>query len=146
MTREIHRFRNDLLIDDNREVKCLLDKVDEWLSVFVHDPRLEHVLECPRCKFLASCLEFLQILLESHGVPFLIRHGLPEEDLLLKGWLEFEVQPNFEGSTIRLTAVCDPAGLAGFLYWYGIYPLHVIVFKAMLLGLKQAALRDEEPM
>ncbi len=63
-----------------------------------------------------------------------------------KAWLEYEVQPNSEGSTIRQTAVFDPAGLAGLLYWYGIYPLHVTVFKAMLLGLKEAALRDEEPM
>ena len=81
MTRGIHWFRNDLRIDDNKALKCLLDKVDEWLPVFVLDPRLEHVLERPRYKFLASCLEFLQISLESHGVPFLIRHGLPEEVL-----------------------------------------------------------------
>ena len=60
--------------------------------------------------------------------------------------VEYEVQPNSEGSTIRQTAVFDPAGLAGLLHWYGIYPLQVIVFKAMLLGLKKAVLRDEETM
>ena len=47
MTSGIHWFRNDLRFDDNRALKCLLDKVDEWLLVFVLDPRLEHVLERP---------------------------------------------------------------------------------------------------
>jgi uncharacterized protein YbjT (DUF2867 family) len=52
-----------------------------------------------------------------------------------RAWLEFEVQPDDHGSTIRQTAVFDPAGLLGLLYWYGIYPLHRRVFAGMLRGL-----------
>ena len=37
-----------------------------------------------------------------------------------------------DGATIRQTAEFDPVGLAGLLYWYGIYPLHVLVFRGML--------------
>lgn len=49
-----------------------------------------------------------------------------------RAWLEFEVTEDSGGATIRQTAHFDPAGLAGLLYWYGVYPLHVLVFRGML--------------
>jgi uncharacterized protein YbjT (DUF2867 family) len=62
-----------------------------------------------------------------------------------RAWLEFEVEPTEKGSRIRQTAVFDPAGLAGLLYWYGIYPLHERVFAGMLRALGQRALVPTEP-
>jgi uncharacterized protein YbjT (DUF2867 family) len=59
-----------------------------------------------------------------------------------RAWLEFEVEPSDGGSTIRQTAVFDPTGLAGFLYWYGIYPLHAAVFRGMLTGIARVARRE----
>lgn len=59
-----------------------------------------------------------------------------------RAWLEFEVVPHDGGSTIRQTAVFDPAGLAGLLYWYGIYPLHGAVFQGMLAGIARAARQE----
>ena len=56
-----------------------------------------------------------------------------------RAWLEFEIEPAGEGSVIRQTAVFDPIGLGGFAYWYGIYPLHSLVFRNMLAGLAKAA-------
>jgi uncharacterized protein YbjT (DUF2867 family) len=58
-----------------------------------------------------------------------------------RAWLEFEVRPTERGSTIRQTAVFDPSGLLGLIYWYGVYPLHVAVFRGMLAGIAQAARR-----
>jgi uncharacterized protein YbjT (DUF2867 family) len=55
-----------------------------------------------------------------------------------RAWLEFEVTPCEQGSTIRQTAIFDPLGLAGLLYWYGIYPLHQFVFAGMLRNLARA--------
>ena len=49
-----------------------------------------------------------------------------------RAWLEFEVTPDDAGSIIRQTAVFDPAGLAGRVYWYLVYPLHQLVFAGML--------------
>ena len=43
-----------------------------------------------------------------------------------------------QGSTIRQTAIFDPVGLLGLLYWYGIYPLHQLVFAGMLRNLARA--------
>lgn len=56
-----------------------------------------------------------------------------------RAWLEFEVSPVENGSTIRQTAIFDPVGLPGILYWYGIYPLHKFVFAGMLRNLAYAA-------
>ena len=72
-----------------------------------------------------------------------------EEDRLLRlhaemklpgrAWLQFEVEGDETGSTIRQTAIFDPVGLAGLVYWYGIYPLHSLVFGGMLQGIAEAA-------
>jgi hypothetical protein len=56
-----------------------------------------------------------------------------------RAWLEFEVEDDGGGARIRQTALFDPAGLAGLAYWYGIYPLHRLVFAGMLRGIARAA-------
>jgi hypothetical protein len=56
-----------------------------------------------------------------------------------RAWLEFEVLPENGGSRIRQTAVFQPSGLGGRLYWYGIYPLHALIFSAMISGIARAA-------
>jgi len=49
-----------------------------------------------------------------------------------RAWLQFEVEPDGRGSIIRQTAIFDPAGLAGLLYWYALYPIHYFIFQGML--------------
>ena len=57
-----------------------------------------------------------------------------------RAWLEFEVEPHAAGGCrLRQTAIFDPVGLLGLTYWYGIYPLHELVFRGMLGGLARAA-------
>ena len=56
-----------------------------------------------------------------------------------RAWLEFEVEPDADGSTIRQTAVFDPAGLVGRLYWYAVSPFHRFVFRGMVRGIARAA-------
>jgi uncharacterized protein YbjT (DUF2867 family) len=58
-----------------------------------------------------------------------------------RAWLQFEVEPNGTESVIRQTAVFDPRGLAGLVYWYALYPLHKLVFAGMLRGITAAANR-----
>lgn len=52
-----------------------------------------------------------------------------------KAWLEFETSGEGDQVKIRQTAEFYPKGLAGLLYWYGIYPVHVLVFRGMLKGI-----------
>ena len=56
-----------------------------------------------------------------------------------RAWLEFEVVPRGQGATIRQTALFDPVGLLGLVYWYAASPLHRLVFSAMLRGIARAA-------
>ena len=60
-----------------------------------------------------------------------------------RAWLEFEVTPCEQGSIIRQTAIFDPLGLLGLLYWYGIYPLHQFVFGGMLRNIARAAMQTD---
>ena len=55
-----------------------------------------------------------------------------------RAWLQFEVEPADGGSRVTQTAVFDPLGLSGLLYWYGLYPLHWLIFRGMLRGIVRA--------
>lgn len=62
-----------------------------------------------------------------------------------RAWLEFDVQPKGngrEGSEIRQTALFDPAGLWGRLYWYALYPVHWLIFNGMLDRIARRALTE----
>ncbi|MGI9658432.1 MAG: SDR family oxidoreductase, partial [Gaiellaceae bacterium] len=56
-----------------------------------------------------------------------------------RAWLDFEVAEAPAGAVIRQTAIFDPAGVTGRMYWYGLYPVHELVFGGMLSGIARAA-------
>lgn len=66
-----------------------------------------------------------------------------------KGWLQFEAvppglfppdrQPRRGICTLRLTAYFEPRGLFGNLYWYSLYPAHVVIFRGLALEIKRRA-------
>jgi uncharacterized protein YbjT (DUF2867 family) len=49
-----------------------------------------------------------------------------------RAWLEFEVTGDAAAYTIRQTAIFDPLGLFGLLYWYALYPVHQWIFAGLL--------------
>jgi uncharacterized protein YbjT (DUF2867 family) len=50
-----------------------------------------------------------------------------------RAWLQFHVHPlPEEQSLLSQTAYFAPKGVPGFLYWYGLYPIHKIVFAGMI--------------
>lgn len=61
-------------------------------------------------------------------------------DMRLPGraWLRFSVEDEGGRTRIRQTAIFDPRGLAGLLYWIVVCPLHALVFAGMLRGIAQA--------
>ena len=76
-----------------------------------------------------------------------------EEDRLLRlsaelkvpgrAWLQFEVESAEGGSRITQTAVFDPLGLGGFLYRYGLYPIHWLIVRRMLRGVAARGCGDD---
>lgn len=55
-----------------------------------------------------------------------------------RAWLQFEIEANGLGSLVRQTAIFDPVGVLGQLYWYLLYPMHQFVFAGMLRGIVRA--------
>jgi uncharacterized protein YbjT (DUF2867 family) len=62
-------------------------------------------------------------------------------------WLQFETQPHVEHGTLLVqTAFFAPKGLAGLLYWYGLYPVHGRIFSGMIHALAgEAGARERAP-
>lgn len=61
-----------------------------------------------------------------------------------RAWLQFDVTRHDAGTEIRQTAIYDPHGLTGLLYWYSLYPLHEFVFRGMLTGIAREADRSAQ--
>jgi hypothetical protein len=62
---------------------------------------------------------------------------LPGEALL-----DFRIEPRNKsrGCILRQTALFEPRGLLGLVYWYGVLPFHHLVFTGMLAGIQRDAL------
>lgn len=56
-----------------------------------------------------------------------------------RAWLQFEITPENGGSLIRQTALFDPVGVGGLLYWYGLWGIHQVLFAGMLRRIARAA-------
>lgn len=61
-----------------------------------------------------------------------------------KAWLQFEAIPlQNETSQLIQTAFFAPKGLFGFVYYYGLYPLHSLIYSGLLRKLKELAETSE---
>ena len=49
-----------------------------------------------------------------------------------RAWLQFEALPEDNGTRLVQTAIFEPIGLGGQLYWYLLYPIHRIMFSGMV--------------
>jgi hypothetical protein len=56
-----------------------------------------------------------------------------------RAWLELEVEPDDGGSLYKQRAIFFPRGLAGRLYWLGVYPFHGFIFPSMARNISAAA-------
>ncbi|NIP38682.1 MAG: SDR family oxidoreductase [Candidatus Dadabacteria bacterium] len=56
-----------------------------------------------------------------------------------RAWLQLEVEKKAGKTYIKQTAIFDPVGLGGLLYWYTLYPLHAVIFNGMLNKISKAA-------
>lgn len=57
-----------------------------------------------------------------------------------QAWLQFRVKPLDDSHVILTqTAFYEPKGLTGILYWYGLYPIHRIVFRGMIKAIAAEA-------
>src|SRR3954453_7035174 len=57
-----------------------------------------------------------------------------------RAWLEFDVVPVADGAVVHQTAVFEPVGLSGLLYWYVLLPVHALIFGGLLRAIARRAL------
>jgi uncharacterized protein YbjT (DUF2867 family) len=61
-------------------------------------------------------------------------------------WLQFEAVPQPAGGTLLIqTAFFEPHGLAGLAYWYGLYPIHQLIFSGLARAIAGRAQRLMAP-
>jgi len=61
-----------------------------------------------------------------------------------RAWLQFEATPNEQGNVmLTQSAMFEPKGLLGFLYWWSLYPLHLRIFADMAKAVGREAERIE---
>lgn len=92
----------------------------------------------PRDLAPGDALDFWRV--EAFEPPRLLRLAA-EMKLPGRAWLVFEVEPCAGGSRVRQTALFDPVGLGGRLYWYLLLPLHLLIFAGMLRAIATRAER-----
>jgi uncharacterized protein YbjT (DUF2867 family) len=62
-------------------------------------------------------------------------------------WLQFHAEPTNDGHThLVQEALFAPKGLFGLLYWYGLYPIHRLIFSGMIRELASRAERLTGPL
>ena len=57
-----------------------------------------------------------------------------------RAWLEFDVVPVADGAVLHQTAVFEPVGLSGLLYWFLLLPVHSLIFGGLLRAIARRAL------
>jgi uncharacterized protein YbjT (DUF2867 family) len=64
-----------------------------------------------------------------------------------KAWLQFRATPRGAGQTLlSQTAYFAPKGLFGWLYWYGLYPVHALIFSGLIDQVARRARERSRPV
>jgi hypothetical protein len=59
-----------------------------------------------------------------------------------KALLDFRITANgAKNCSLRQTALFEPRGLFGLMYWYSVLPFHGVVFRGMLAGIQRDAVQ-----
>ncbi|MEI7546511.1 MAG: SDR family oxidoreductase, partial [Actinomycetota bacterium] len=56
-----------------------------------------------------------------------------------RAWLQFEVLPDERGARVEQTALYEPRGILGYLYWQSVRPFHRFIFPGMLRAVRDRA-------
>jgi len=110
-----------------------------WMDRLVGGPGLQRGRRDSETLRYGDALDFWRVvgLVQDSSLSLRAEMRLPGEALL-----DFRIQPNGEHQcSLRQTAIFEPRGLFGLIYWYAVTPLHGIVFRGMLAGIKSDAIQ-----
>ena len=110
-----------------------------WADRMVGGPGLRRGRRHPETVGYGEALDFWRVVgyERNHRLALRAEMKLPGEALL-----EFVIEQRSPGqSVLRQTALFQPRGLFGLMYWYMVLPFHHFVFRGMLMGIHREALR-----
>lgn len=120
-----------------------------WLDLGMDRLQVKHegmLIHYQRVEYAASAESvFEAVCRESVSIKFYRVENQQENFLRLRaelklpgvGWMEWQVTPNGTGCTLEQTVLFAPKGLAGFLYWVALGPLHRAVFEQLTRAMTQ---------
>jgi len=109
-------------------------KLRGWLDLLVGGVGMRRGRRDPEVLHVGDAVDFWRVERYEPDRSLLLR---AEMKVPGRAWLEFEVESTDTGATIRQTAIYDPQGLFGLLYWYVLFPVHGPVFNGMLRGIAE---------
>ena len=114
-------------------------RIRGWMDRMMGGPGLRRGRRNPEMVSYGEALDFWRVTGYERDRRLALR---AEMKLPGEAMLEFQIEEKGSGEcTLRQTALFQPRGLFGLLYWYSVVPLHHIVFRGMLRGIKREALQ-----
>lgn len=113
-------------------------RIRGWMDTLAGGPGLRRGRRDPDFVSYGEALDFWRVvgIKQDRRLALRAEMKLPGEALL-----EFRIESRGAGQcTLSQTALFQPRGLAGLLYWYSVAPFHHIVFSGMLRGIQREAL------
>ncbi len=115
-------------------------RIRGWIDKFFGGPGLRRGRRHPTRLYVGEALDFWRV--EAIEQPRLLRLRA-EMKVPGRAWLQFEAVPEGAGSRLVQTAMFFPHGFFGALYWYGLYPIHRIIFSALVKAVGKLALENQ---
>jgi hypothetical protein len=111
-------------------------QVRGWLDLLVGGVGMRRGRRDPSCLRVGDVVDCWRVEAIEPGRRLLLA---AEMKVPGRAWLEFRVHEENGFTRLSQTAMFDPAGLSGLVYWYGVWPLHQFVFEGMLRGIAAEA-------
>lgn len=108
-----------------------------WIDQVLGGPGLRRGRRHPEVLYPGEALDFWRV--EEYRPPSVLRLRA-EMKVPGKAWLQFEAIPEGDRTRLVQTAFFAPTGFLGWLYWYGIYPMHGKIFSDLVDAVAKDAL------
>lgn len=109
-----------------------------WLDRGVGGPGMRLGRRDPMHVRVGDAVDFWRV--EAVDRPHLLRLRA-EMKVPGRAWLQYEVLDEADGSYVAQTALFEPKGLSGILYWYLLLPVHAFIFRGSIRELVRRAER-----
>ena len=111
-------------------------RIRGWMDQLVGGPGLRRGRRHPETVAYGETLDFWRVTDVKQNARLELRAEMRVPGV---AELAFDIDPGESGSVLTMTARFRPKGLFGIAYWYCVLPLHGVVFRGMLKGMKRAA-------